>query len=74
MVPIVAEIIEEIHKIVEDLTGDASVSIGDVEEHVSAATASWGQKLSEGILCENANAPEMDLQVCRLSSVSGVES
>ena len=59
MLPIVAEITEEIHKIVEDLTGDASVSIGDVEEQVSAATASWAQKLSEGILCENANAPEV---------------
>ena len=59
MVPIVAEIIEEIHKIVEDLTGDASVSIGDVEEHISAATPSWGQRLSEGILCEIATAPDV---------------
>ena len=70
MVPIVAEIIEEVisrirnnvfHKpatsagaSVEDLTGDASVSIGDVEEHISAATrfvmGSTVKACSEGIL------------------------
>ena len=38
MLPIVAEIIEEVQKIVEDLTGDASVCIGDVEERLSAAS------------------------------------
>ena len=81
MISIVAEITEEVHKIVEALTGDASVSIGDVEEHVSAATASWGQRLSEGILSENANAPEVASKpvVCQVlsrekSSVSSKKS
>ena len=59
MVPIVSEISEEIQNIFENLTGDGSVSIGDVEEQVSAATASWAQRLSESILSEIAAAPEM---------------
>jgi len=59
MLPIIAEISEEVQKICEVLTEDASVSIGDVEEQVSVATASWGQRLSESILSENATAPEM---------------
>ena len=59
MLSIIAEINEEVQKIVEDLTGDASTSIGDVEERLSVALASWGQKLSEGILCKIATAPEV---------------
>lgn len=70
MLPIVAEISEEVQNICETLAGDASVSIGDVEEKVSAATASWAQRLSEGILCEIANAPDVSskpvvCQVCQ---------
>jgi len=59
MLAIVSEISEEIQHICKTLTGDPSVSIGDVEEQVSVATASWGQRLSESILSENATAPEM---------------
>ena len=67
MPSIVAQINEEVQKIFEDLTGDPSVLISDVEEQVSAATASWGQRLSEGILSEIANAPDMARKsvVCR---------
>ena len=43
MPSIVAQINEEVQKIFEDLTGDPSVLISDVEEQVSAATASWGK-------------------------------
>ena len=67
MPSIVAKINEEVQKIFEDLTGDPSVLISDVEDQVSAAIASWGQRLSEGILSENANAPAMASKsvVCR---------
>ena len=67
MPSIVAKINEEVQKIFEDLTGDPSVLISDVEEQVSAALASWGQRLSEGILSELANAPDMTRKsvVCR---------
>ena len=59
MPSIVAQINEEVQKIFQDLTGDPSVLISDVEEQVSAALASWGQRLSEGILSELATAPDM---------------
>ena len=68
MPSIVAKINEEVQKIFEDLTGDSSVSIADVEEQVSAAIASWGQRRpSDGILSEIANAPDMARKsvVCR---------
>ena len=68
MSSIVAKITEEVQKIFQDLTGDSSVLISDVEEQVSAATASWGQRRpSEGILSELANAPDMAQKsvVCR---------
>lgn len=67
MFPIVAEISEEVQNMCETLTGDASVCIADVEEQVSAATALWGQKLSESILSANANAPDVSAKsvVCQ---------
>lgn len=55
---IVAEISQEVQEIFQDLTGDASVSITDVEMRVSNAVSSWGQRLSEAVLSETAGAPE----------------
>ncbi len=49
---IVAEISQEVQEIFQDLTGDASVCIGDVEKRVSVAVKAWGQRLSEAILSE----------------------
>lgn len=71
MSSIVSEISEEIQHICETLTGDASVSIGDVEEQVSAAAASWAARLSESILCENATAPEMAAKSVACQECSG---
>ena len=54
---IVAEISEELQEIFQDLTSDACVSITAVEDRVSSAVSSWGQRLSEAILSETATAP-----------------
>lgn len=53
---IVAEIHQEVQEIFQDLTGDASVSLGDVEKRVSVAVNAWGQKLSEAIISETAGS------------------
>lgn len=53
---IVAEIRQEVQEIFQDLVGDASVSIGDVERRVSTAIRSWGQRLSEAILSETSGS------------------
>jgi len=55
---IVAEISREVQEIFQDLTGDASVCIRDVEKRVSVATNAWGQRLSEAILSETAGSAE----------------
>ena len=55
---IVSEISQEVQEVFQDLTGDASVCIADVEERVSAAVRSWGQRLSQAVLCETAGAAE----------------
>ena len=47
---IVADISQEVQEIFQDLVGDASVCIGDVEKRVSVAVNAWGQRLSEAIL------------------------
>ena len=56
MTNIVAEISKEVEDIFQDLTGDVSVSIADVEKRVSTAMGSWGQRLSEAILSETASS------------------
>ena len=53
---IVSEIHQEVQEIFQDLTGDASVCISDVEERVSAAVSAWGQRLSEAILSETSGS------------------
>lgn len=53
---IVAEIHQEVQEIFQDLTGDTSVCLGDVEKHVSVAVKAWGQKLSEAIISETAGS------------------
>ena len=58
MTNIVAEIRQEVEDIFRDLTGDASISIADVEDRVSTAVDSWGQRLSEAILSETASSTE----------------
>ena len=58
MTNIVAEVSQEVQEIFQDLTGNASVSIADIEERVSAAVDSWGQRLSEAILSETASSTE----------------
>ena len=55
---IVADISQEVQEIFQDLTGDASVSITDVERRVSSAVSSWGQRLSEAVLSQTAGAAE----------------
>ena len=58
MTNIVTEVSQEVQEIFQDLTGDASVSIADIEERVSMAVDSWGQRLSEAILSETASSTE----------------
>ena len=53
---IVSEIHQEVQEIFQDLTGDASVCISDVEERVSVAVSAWGQRLSEAILSETSGS------------------
>ena len=53
---IVAEIHQEVQEIFQDLTGDASVSLSDVEKRVSVAVDAWGQKLSEAIVSETSGS------------------
>ena len=53
---IVAEIHQEVQEIFQDLTGDASVSLSDVEKRVSVAVDAWGQKLSEAIISETSGS------------------
>ena len=53
---IVSEIHQEVQEIFQDLTGDASVCISDVEKRVSVAVTAWGQRLSEAILSETAGS------------------
>ena len=62
---IVAKINQKVQYIFQNLTESGSVSISDVEEEVSSAVASWGQELSEAILSELADRPE----VCKKSVV-----
>ena len=56
---IVAEIRQEVQEIFQEFTEAEAVSIGDVEAGVSAKVGSWGQRLSEAILCEKATATEV---------------
>ena len=53
---IVADISQEVQEIFQDLTGDVSICLGDVEKRVSAAVNAWGQRLSEAILSETAGS------------------
>ena len=53
---IVSEIHQEVQEIFQDLTGDASVCISDVEKRVSVAVSAWGQRLSEAILSETSGS------------------
>ena len=68
---IVAEISQEVQEIFQDLTGDASVSIGDVEKRVSVAVNAWGQRLSEAILSETSGSAEASPVSVRCPSCQG---
>ena len=70
---IVSEISQEVQEIFQDLTGDASVCIADVEERVSAAVRSWGQRLSQAVLCETAGDCRDSSDECSLSLLSRAE-
>ena len=71
---IVSEIHQEVQEIFQDLTGDASVCISDVEERVSAAVSAWGQRLSEAILSETSGSAVASPAKCCVSVLSGTES
>jgi hypothetical protein len=56
MSDIVAEIKEEMEVIFHDLSAIEDVSVSTVEARVSAAAASWTQRLSEAVLSEAASS------------------
>ena len=68
---IVADISQEVQEIFQDLVGDASVCIGDVEKRVSVAVTAWGQRLSEAILSETSGSAEASPVSVRCPSCQG---
>ena len=68
---IVADISQEVQEIFQDLVGDASVCIGDVEKRVSVAVNAWGQRLSEAILSETSGSAEASPVSVRCPSCQG---
>ena len=73
MTNIVAEVSQEVQEIFQDLTGDASVSIADIEDRVSTVVDSWSQRLSESILSETASSTEGIACECIVSILSRSE-